>query len=100
MENAWKMEGSKFLRASWKPAFSLDVAKTLRLNGGHNFGLKHTFEKYITNEESCLNILTHKRRKIIDQSTTRNIMDYIPTTDPISLRNYFFVYQITYLKTR
>jgi hypothetical protein len=33
MENAWKMEGSKFLGASWKPAFSLDVARTLRLTG-------------------------------------------------------------------
>jgi hypothetical protein len=66
---------------------------------GHVLGLKHTFEPYKTNEEiNYINVLTHKNRTIINQYSTRNIMDYKMKGESVTQLRYFLKYQIEHLK--
>jgi hypothetical protein len=58
---------------------------------GHNLGLQHTFENK-PNIHIYPYILSHKNRVLINMGTTKNIMDYIRTSE--NIRRYFFKYQI------
>jgi hypothetical protein len=90
--------------------FRQNLTKTLVLFGntdydnaahelGHVLGFKHTFEPYMDNEEiNYINVLTHRNRKVIDQYSTRNIMDYIYQGESVTQRRYFFKYQIEHIK--